>query len=51
MGFWLADGGFLALVKVAWALNGVLAGLLWVFSLSEGGWGPAWGSGWVMVSF
>jgi hypothetical protein len=51
MGFWLGDGGFLALVKVAVALDGVLAGCWWVFSLSEGGWGPGWGSGWVMVGF
>jgi hypothetical protein len=50
-GFWLGDGGFLALVKVAGALYGVLASRWCVFSLSEAGWGPGLGSGWVMVGF
>jgi hypothetical protein len=45
MGFWLGDGWFLALVKVAGALDGVLAGCWWVSSFSEGAWGSGWGSG------
>jgi hypothetical protein len=51
MGFWLGDGGLLALVKVGGALDGVLAGWRSAFSLSEGGWGLGWGSGWVVVGF
>jgi hypothetical protein len=34
MGFWLGEVGFLALVKVSGALDGVLAGRIGVFSLS-----------------
>jgi hypothetical protein len=45
--FWLGEVGFLALVKVVGALDGVLAGSSGVFSLSEGGWDPRWGFGWV----
>jgi hypothetical protein len=40
MEFWLVEVGFLAFVKVARALDGVLTGYKLVFSLSEGGWGP-----------
>jgi hypothetical protein len=43
MGFWLGEVLFLALVKVAGALDGILAGRSWVFSLSDGGWGPGLG--------
>jgi hypothetical protein len=51
MGFWLGKDGFLALVKVIGALDGVLAGRRWVFSLGEGGWGPGWGFGWAKFGF
>jgi hypothetical protein len=34
MRFWQDEVGFLALVKVARALDGILAGYSWVFSLS-----------------
>jgi hypothetical protein len=51
MGFWLGEVRFLALVKVARDLDRVLAGLSWVFSLNEDGWGPGWGFGWVKFGF
>jgi hypothetical protein len=38
MGLWLGEVGFLALVKVAGVLDGVLAGYSWVFSLSVPRW-------------
>jgi hypothetical protein len=42
MEFWLGEFGFLALVKVAGALDGVLARSIMVFSLSEPVWCPGW---------
>jgi hypothetical protein len=45
MGFWLGEVWFLDFVKVARALDGVLAGSSWAFSLNEDGWGPGWGFG------
>jgi hypothetical protein len=51
MRFWLSEVWFVALVKVAGALDGVLTGLSWVFGLSEDGWGPGWGFGWVKLGF
>jgi hypothetical protein len=40
MVFWLGEVKVLALVKVTGALDEVLAGEIWVFSLCEGGWKP-----------
>jgi hypothetical protein len=45
MGFWLGGVGFKALVKVAGALDGVLAGWSGVLRLCVGGWALGLGLG------
>jgi hypothetical protein len=51
MEFWLVEVWFIAFVKVARVLDGVLAGWIWVFSLRKSGWGLGWGFGWLMFGF